>query len=286
MNTKEIKIPLLDKDDIEVKIKQVTKAGALGLIYKTARTDRKYLNAVYGPMNWTSDYKMIKDNLYCGIGVREDSEHAFVWKWDCGIESRSDDDGNEKKGEASDAFKRAGFQWGIGEELYTAPMIWLKVATKQEGSKWVLENKFADYEVSHIKYDDSRAICELTIRNAESKVVVFDWVRDDVEETEGSINQVNKKVEKEKPTAENNKIETKTETTADTKEYSERLPIRVLVNSVGEKIQQMMSKEGSMDKFKQILVKLGAPDFKCKTATEKDFELVNKILDELVSAGY
>ena len=30
-----------------------------------------------------------------------------------------------EKGEASDAFKRSCFKWGIGIELYTAPFIWI-----------------------------------------------------------------------------------------------------------------------------------------------------------------
>ena len=66
-----IDIPLLTSEDIEVKVKQVTKSGALALLYKTARVDRRILNEVFGVLNWTNDYKVVKDNLYCGIGIRE-----------------------------------------------------------------------------------------------------------------------------------------------------------------------------------------------------------------------
>ena len=123
-----LNFPLLNADQIEVKVKQVTAKGAILLLYKTARTDMELLDAVVGPMNWAVDYREIKGNLYCGIGITEDGDR-WVWKWDCGIESRADGDGNEKKGEASDAFKRAGFKWGVGRELYTSPFTFAKVET-------------------------------------------------------------------------------------------------------------------------------------------------------------
>lgn len=268
--TKEIKIPLLKAEDIEVKIKQVTKAGALALIYKTARTDRKYLNMVYGPMNWTSDYKVIKDNLYCGIGVREDADHDFVWKWDCGIESRSDEDGNEKKGEASDAFKRGGFQWGIGEELYTAPMIWLKVKTVQDGNKWVLENRYAKYEVSNIEYDEKeRRIIKLTIANSESHVTVFDWTAPDYGKKAATKS---KSVEESKKAADPTMPAKKT--------------LAELIKAVGEKVKAMKTKDGNVTKYQEVLSKVATPNFKCNAATEADYDVVEKILSELTKLGY
>ena len=106
----------LKEDEIEVKVKQVKEAGCVLLLYKTARTDMDILDETVGPFNWGCDYKEIKGNLYCGIWILSNSENVMkdiVWKWDCGIESRSDGEGNEKKGEASDSFKRAGFRWGV-----------------------------------------------------------------------------------------------------------------------------------------------------------------------------
>ena len=117
------KIRLLDADEIECRVKKVTEKGAIILLYKTARTDMDLLDETFGAENWQCNYKEIKENLYCGIGVNVNNN--LVWKWDCGIESREDDDGNQKKGEASDSFKRAGFKWGIGRELYTAPFIFI-----------------------------------------------------------------------------------------------------------------------------------------------------------------
>lgn len=276
--SKEIKIPLLKAEDIEVKIKQVTKAGALALIYKTARTDRKYLNMVYGPMNWTSDYKVIKDNLYCGIGVREDSDHDFVWKWDCGIESRSDEDGNEKKGEASDAFKRGGFQWGIGEELYSAPMIWLKVSTKQDNGKWVLENKYARYEVTQIEYNEKdRTIAKLVISNADTGVEVFNWT---------SPNYVKTPDKKEPVKVAQKSVEEPNKTFVEKPEVVERKPLNVLIKNVGEKVKEMKNTTGSIEPYKAVLAKVATPDFKCNAATEQDYQVVNNILEELIAMGY
>jgi hypothetical protein len=168
-------IPLLTKDDIEVKVKQVTEKGAVALLYKTARVDMAILDEVFGSENWTDDYKEIKGNLYCGIGTRQDATQAFVWKWDCGIESREDEEGNQKKGEASDAFKRAGFKWGIGRELYTAPFIFLNVETKEsssEGKKktYELQNRYAKFEILEIEYED-RKISKVVIADEKGNVV-------------------------------------------------------------------------------------------------------------------
>lgn len=164
---------LLNEQDIECKVKRVTDKGAILLLYKTARTDMDILDEAVKPENWTCDYREIKGNLYCGIGVR--TEDGFVWKWDCGIESREDDEGNQKKGEASDAFKRAGFKWGIGRELYTAPLIFIpaeKMNVKQTGN-----GKFRTYDtftVERIAYTNKR-ISGLCIRNDATGKRCFVW---------------------------------------------------------------------------------------------------------------
>lgn len=167
---KELIFPLLEASDIEVKIKKATAKGAIALLYKTARTDMHLLDTVVGPYDWECDYKVVNDNLYCGIGIRLDND-APVWKWDCGTESREDGEGNEKKGEASDAFKRAGFRWGIGRELYTSPQIFLKVETEKNGNGYKLKNPFERYRVSEIGYT-GRKISHLVIED-KAGIVVF-----------------------------------------------------------------------------------------------------------------
>jgi len=153
------KIRKLKAEEIEVKVKQITAKGCLLLLYKTARVDMQILDETYGSINWQCDYKVVNNNLYCGIGLK--SNDGWIWKWDCGIESKEDGEGNEAKGEASDAFKRAGFKIGIGRELYTTPFLWAKVDTIEEEDyytkkkKWVLKNKYQKFHVDKISYDEN-----------------------------------------------------------------------------------------------------------------------------------
>ena len=166
-----INFPLLRPDQIEVKVKQITAKGALLLLYKTARTDMDMLDEVIGAENWCCDYKEIKGNLYCGISVRT-SAGDWITKWDCGIESRSDGEGNEKKGEASDAAKRAGTRWGIGRELYTSPFIFAKVDTEPTngGKGYQLKDRFQRFDVKDIGYTD-RSISRLVITDDKGNTV-------------------------------------------------------------------------------------------------------------------
>ena len=92
---------------------------------------------------------------------RQDTElKEWLWRWDCGVESNTE----QEKGQASDCFKRAGFKWGIGIELYTAPFIWASVATKKnEKGKYELENKFTKFFVKNIGYDERGTINNLVI---------------------------------------------------------------------------------------------------------------------------
>lgn len=151
---------LLNASEIEVKVKSVKPNGLIALLYKTARTDMDLLDETVGPANWENDYREIKGNLYAGIGIRQ-ADGTMVWKWDCGVESREDGEGNEKKGEASDSFKRAGFRWGIGRELYTSPFIWIPAEKAQiEGNKC-----YDKFSVEGIHYDESGKIDGLAIRN-------------------------------------------------------------------------------------------------------------------------
>lgn len=166
------KFRLLKADEIEVKVKQVTAKGAVLLLYKTARTDMDLLDETVGAENWTCDYTEIKGNLYCRIGIYT-KDLGFVFKEDCGIESREDGEGNEKKGEASDAFKRAGFRWGIGRELYTSPFVWVsadKLNLEQYNGKYKTNDRFS---VKEIGYDENRRINRLSIVNDKTGKVVY-----------------------------------------------------------------------------------------------------------------
>lgn len=171
----------LRKDEIQVRIAQVTQNKTYLLLYKDARCDMNILDETVKPQNWACDYKEIKGNMYCGIGIRIASVgvNEWVWKWDCGIESK-ENDGNEKKGEASDAFKRAGFKWGIGRELYTAPIISVEndaiggtVEKEYQGKKYYyLKNSWVKFYVREIQYDEKTGdISKLTIVDSKGNVV-------------------------------------------------------------------------------------------------------------------
>lgn len=159
---------LLCADEIEVRVSQYIEGkGCSALLYKTARVDMDILDETYGLGAWTNDYKEIKGNLYCGIAVNG------IWKWDCGVGSNAE----AQKGEASDAFKRAGFRWGIGRELYSSPFIWIpenKFETKVVKGKKVPKDRFI---VCNIEYNEKRKISYLQIKNANSQEIVFSYVR-------------------------------------------------------------------------------------------------------------
>ena len=160
----------LRADEIECRVAQVSSKGCSLLLYKTARVDRAILDEEFGTMNWQNDFKVIDGKMYGGIAVcyTNDGNREWVWKWDCGTESNTE----AEKGQASDCFKRAGFKWGIGVELYTAPFIWLNVDVKQEGSKWKLANPFAKYSVKSIEYNND-AISNLEIVDDKGNTVYF-----------------------------------------------------------------------------------------------------------------
>ena len=193
------KFRLLRAEEIEVKVKQATEKGAVALVYKTSRVDMDILDETVGPENWADDYREIHGNLYCGIGIRGGAGAPFVWKWDCGIESR-EDAGNEKKGEASDAFKRAGVKWGIGRELYTAPFIFLPVPTQKDGGRYRLSDPFLRYDVTEVEYDDARRIRKLVIADEKGKAV-FSYPRRESAGYGGNVQgrKVGKSVKAPKP---------------------------------------------------------------------------------------
>lgn len=156
----------LTADEVEVRVGTVGEKGVTMLLYKNARTDMQILDEVYGAENWQRDHKEVKGNLYCGIGVWDDTKECWVWKWDCGTESNTE----KEKGEASDSFKRAGTNWGIGRELYNSPLIWLPVATvkKPNGYGYELYNKRELYgikvsEMEVVEIDGKRYVKSVTL---------------------------------------------------------------------------------------------------------------------------
>lgn len=132
----------LRPNEVEARVAQCSAKGASLLLYKTARTDYALLDETVGPERWQCSYFEVKGNLFCDLSIRFDD--GWVTKSNCGTESNME----SQKGEASDAMKRAGFAWGIGRELYTAPFIWVpaeklqKLSQNQRTNKWQCLDRF------------------------------------------------------------------------------------------------------------------------------------------------
>ena len=153
----------LKADEIECRINTINENGLTLLLHKTSRTDMNILDETVGAENWQRDHKECKGNLYCGIGIWDKDKSQWIWKWDCGVESAF---GDKQKGEASDSFKRAGFNWGIGRELYSSPFISIPAnrvkITKNNKGNYTTYDKFY---VEAIEYNDKREITKLSIKN-------------------------------------------------------------------------------------------------------------------------
>ncbi|MCD7779837.1 MAG: hypothetical protein LUH05_04115 [Candidatus Gastranaerophilales bacterium] len=160
----------LKADEIECRVQQCTQKGCSLLLYKTARTDRTLLDETYGDY-WQNDFKVIDGKMYGGIGIYNKDIKEWLWRWDCGTESNTE----AEKGQASDCFKRAGFKWGIGVELYSAPFIWLNVKTKlKDGKKYELENKFQEFSVQTVGYSDNGDINKLIIVDTKTNEKLYE----------------------------------------------------------------------------------------------------------------
>lgn len=158
----------LRPDEIEVRVGSVTAKGVSLLLYKDARCDMNILDEVYGPEGWQRKHEVINGNLYCGIGIWNKEINEWVWKWDCGTESFTE----KEKGEASDAFKRAAFNIGIGRELYTGGFIFASCPTKAKqpkGFELVNSYQFSGAKVTDIQYketENKREIVGLVIKDS------------------------------------------------------------------------------------------------------------------------
>ena len=156
----------LKAEEIECRVAQVSAKGCSLLLYKTARVDRAILTETYGN-RWQNDFKTIDGKMYGGIGVYDTELKEWLWRWDCGTESNTE----AEKGQASDCFKRAGFKWGIGVELYSAPFIWINCETEQYNGKFKLKDRFAKFDVKTIGYDANRNINKLVITDNKGNTV-------------------------------------------------------------------------------------------------------------------
>lgn len=158
----------LKEKEIDVRVGGVYKAGITLLLYKDARVDMRVLDETVGAFNWQRAHEEHKGVLYCRVGINLNYKNPelppyFIWKEDAGAESYSE----KEKGEASDSFKRACFNWGIGRELYTGPD-YIFVPNKDVK---IEDGKVKDsFRVRYIEYKDDEISC-LTIENKRKELI-------------------------------------------------------------------------------------------------------------------
>lgn len=172
---------LLKAEEIECRVGTIRGNGLTLLLYKDARTDMRILNETYGIGYWQRTHEVINGNLFCNIEVWNDKINQWVKKQDVGTESFTE----KEKGEASDSLKRAGFNFGIGVELYTSPFIWITPRKDMKPNIKDLNNEPANefylykqnayttktvFKVSKIGYNDNREINKLEITDNKGNI--------------------------------------------------------------------------------------------------------------------
>lgn len=176
-----MKFRALTADEIECRTGTVSKQGkGLSLLlYKTSRTDSDILDETVGPENWQCEFYEYKGTLFCKLGILcecNDGRHEWVWKDDAGSPSNME----AAKGEASDAFKRACFKWGIGRELYETPFIWIpsdkcKLVPKGNGYTCYDQFKVAKIQIDENAETGRKRITGIRIVNEKTGQIVFSW---------------------------------------------------------------------------------------------------------------
>lgn len=157
---------LLRADEVECRVSTVSEKGVSLLLYKDSRVDQNLLDSTVGPMNWQRRHS--RDNANCEVGIYDKDKDDWVWKEDTGTESFTE----KEKGLASDSFKRACFNWGIGRELYTAPFIWINAKDVNLVDKNGKKTTYDHFTLKDIQYDGER-ISALEIVNDKLKRTVY-----------------------------------------------------------------------------------------------------------------
>lgn len=161
----------LKANEIDCRIQSLNEkngnVGAVVLLYKDARVDMRLLDEVVGALNWKREHTIIGDRLYCTVSIYNEHTGEWVGKSDVGTESNTE----KEKGQASDSFKRACFNWGIGRELYSAPFTYINL----QKSEWYpgkdgKPKSYAKFTVKEIDYDENRNISKLIIVDSKGAV--------------------------------------------------------------------------------------------------------------------
>ena len=154
----------LRADEIECRVSSINEKGLQLLLYKDARVDQKLLDEVFGVFGWQRTHQLIGDRLYCTVTVKDPDTGEWISKQDVGTESYTE----KEKGQASDSFKRACFNLGIGRELYTAPFIWIPAGQYKAVNRNGKTTTYDRFSVSAIEITEGR-ITFLEVVNASQK---------------------------------------------------------------------------------------------------------------------
>lgn len=199
-----MKFRALKASEIDCRIQSIgqNKTGAVGttiLLYKDARVDMNILDETVGAMNWQRGHSVIDGNLYCTISIWDEEKEQWIAKSDVGTESNTE----KEKGQASDSFKRAGFNWGIGRELYSAPFVYIQLDKSEYKERNGKLTSNAKFKVKDIAYDESRNIVRLVVVDSKGKVrytfgentqqptqeTVYNWPTLKARATQGGISE-------------------------------------------------------------------------------------------------
>ena len=162
----------LKADEIDVRIATISEKGASLLLYKDARVDQNILDESFGIFGWKRSHQLMGDRLYCTVEVKNPDTGEWIAKQDVGVESYTE----KEKGQASDSFKRACFNLGIGRELYTAPRIWIgcenyKVTKGSSGKPTTYDT----FSVQEIAYDGNKISRLVIVNNDRKGATVFEY---------------------------------------------------------------------------------------------------------------
>lgn len=164
----------LKASEIDCRVSTVKSTGVSLLLYKDARCDMNILDETVGALNWKREHS--RENANCTVSLWDKEKGQWVSKEDTGTESFTE----KEKGLASDSFKRACFNWGVGRELYTSPFIWIpsdKCNIRESGRKGAdgkaILTCYDRFAVEQIIYDDDKNIVALSIINTTTKKRVF-----------------------------------------------------------------------------------------------------------------
>ena len=204
----EYKFRTLKAEEIDCRVSQIASNWLTLLLYKDARVDQNILDETVGCMNWQKSY--LRENANCIVSLWDEDKKQWVSKEDTGTESFSE----AEKGLASDSFKRACFNWGIGRELYTSPSI--IIFPRQDMAKKGQDSEFFEkgvdskgnpkydtktrFWVEYIDYDENRNIVDLIIRDNKNNIRFSELTKETEQEINKKMLEFKKLVEKKEET--------------------------------------------------------------------------------------